>query len=101
MHLCLTSNKLPFLHTIKDQKSSFSLEMDFSRETSNPNPNYTFCPENFDPMAQFELSDYLMLDDGGFEEDTSSQSMASSEKSLGGANEISGATSKTSDMQVK
>ncbi|XWS33247.1 hypothetical protein CRYUN_Cryun22dG0065000 [Craigia yunnanensis] len=73
--------------------------MDFSHETSNPNSNYTCFPENFDPMAQFELSDYLMLDDGVFEEDTSSQSMASSEKVLGGANEISGATSKNSNMQ--
>ena len=74
--------------------------MDFSHENSNPNPNYTFLSEKFDPMAEFELSDYLMLDDGVFEEDTSSQSMASSEKGLGGANKINSATSKTSNMQV-
>ncbi|XVF17121.1 hypothetical protein REPUB_Repub10bG0091900 [Reevesia pubescens] len=76
--------------------------MDFSRENSTPNPNYTFFPENFDPMTEFELSDYLMLDDAGvFEEDTSSQSMASSEKAMGGANEISGATSKNSNIKCK
>ncbi|XP_022752017.1 probable WRKY transcription factor 51 [Durio zibethinus] len=75
--------------------------MDFSRESSNPNPNYTFFPENFDPMVQFELSDYLMVDDGVFKEDTSSHNMASSEKGLGGANEISGATSKNSNIKCK
>ena len=74
--------------------------MDFSHENSNPNPNYTFFPENFDPMAEFQLSDYLILDGGGFEEDKSSESMASSEKGMGGANEISGATSRNSNMQV-
>ncbi|XWS29443.1 hypothetical protein CRYUN_Cryun24cG0030100 [Craigia yunnanensis] len=72
--------------------------MDFSHENSNPNPNYTFFPENIDPMAEFELSDYLMFDGGVFEEDRLSQSMASSEKGMGGANEISGATSKTKIM---
>ncbi|XP_022739823.1 probable WRKY transcription factor 51 [Durio zibethinus] len=91
-------SKFPFLHTIKRPKAKvqLSFEMDFSHENSNPNPNYTFFSENFDPMAEFELSDYLMLDGGAFEEDTSSQSMASPEKGMGGANEICGATSKNS-----
>ncbi|XVE86654.1 hypothetical protein DITRI_Ditri18aG0051900 [Diplodiscus trichospermus] len=73
--------------------------MDFSHENSNPNSNHTFFPENFDPMmTDFELSDYLMFDGGGFEEDTSSQSMASPDKVMGGANEASGATSKNSNI---
>ncbi|MBA0819832.1 hypothetical protein Gohar_022122 [Gossypium harknessii] len=51
--------------------------MDFSRESSNPNLNITFYPDNLDPVTEFELSDYLMLDGGVFEEDSSSQSIAS------------------------
>lgn len=74
--------------------------MDFSWESSNPNLNITFYPDNLDPVTEFELSEYLMLDGGIFEEDSSSQSMASSEKGLGGANEMSGATSKTPILQV-
>ncbi|MBA0570218.1 hypothetical protein Golob_003898 [Gossypium lobatum] len=75
--------------------------MDFSPDSSNPNLNITFYPDNLDPVTEFELSDYLMLDGGVFEEDSSSQSIASSEKGLGGANEISGATSKTPIMQTE
>ncbi|KAB2008640.1 hypothetical protein ERO13_D10G104700v2 [Gossypium hirsutum] len=75
--------------------------MDFSRESSNPNLNITFYPDNLDPVTEFELSDYLMLDGGVFEEDSSSQSIASSEKGLGGGNEISGATSKTPIIKCK
>ncbi|MBA0871738.1 hypothetical protein Goshw_029549 [Gossypium schwendimanii] len=63
--------------------------MDFSPDSSNPNLNITIYPDNLDPVTEFELSDYLMLDGGVFEEDSSSQSIASSEKGLGGANEIS------------
>ncbi|KAL4291901.1 hypothetical protein GQ457_14G002960 [Hibiscus cannabinus] len=59
--------------------------MDFSGESSNPNPNYTSYPENFDLIIELELPDYLMLDDEVLEED-------SSEKALGGANENSGAS---------
>ncbi|MBA0653906.1 hypothetical protein Goklo_021005, partial [Gossypium klotzschianum] len=55
--------------------------MSFSpTDHSNPNPNSIFFPENPDPMADFELSDYLMLDAGVFEDDTS-------EKGMGVANE--------------
>ncbi|XP_007048143.2 PREDICTED: probable WRKY transcription factor 51 [Theobroma cacao] len=75
--------------------------MDFSHENSNPNPSYTFFPESFDPMPEFELADYLMLDDCPFEEDTSSQSMASSEKGMGGANGFSGATSRNTNIICK
>ncbi|MBA0742214.1 hypothetical protein Gogos_015293, partial [Gossypium gossypioides] len=59
---------------------------------SNPNPNSIFFPENPDPMADFELSDYLMLDAGVFEDDTS-------EKGMGVANES--ATPKHSNMQIE
>ncbi|KAK5792896.1 probable WRKY transcription factor 51 [Gossypium arboreum] len=75
--------------------------MDFSRESSNPNLNITFYPDYLDPVTEFELSDYLMLDGGVFEEDSSSQSIESLEKGLGGANEVSGATSKTPIIKCK
>ncbi|TYJ10553.1 hypothetical protein E1A91_A11G215000v1 [Gossypium mustelinum] len=56
--------------------------MDFSPNGhSNPKPNSIFFPENPDPMADFEISDYLILDAGVFEDDTS-------EKGMGVANEI-------------
>ncbi|GMI86639.1 WRKY DNA-binding protein 51, ARABIDOPSIS THALIANA WRKY DNA-BINDING PROTEIN 51 [Hibiscus trionum] len=72
--------------------------MDFSPQNSNSNPNNTFSPENPNPIPDFQLSDYLMLDDCIFDEDTqSSQSMASSEKGMAAATESStGATSKNS-----
>ncbi|XVF15051.1 hypothetical protein REPUB_Repub09cG0116100 [Reevesia pubescens] len=98
LHQCLPS--FPSHTHYQRPKSSFPLDqMDFSHQNSNPNPNnYTFLPESFDPLTEFELSDYLMFGEGVFEEDTSSQSMASSEKGMGGVNEISGAsaTSKNS-----
>ncbi|MBA0875509.1 hypothetical protein Goshw_002255, partial [Gossypium schwendimanii] len=66
--------------------------MSFSpTDHSNPNPNSIFFPGNPDPMADFELSDYLMLDAGVFEDDTS-------EKGMGVANES--ATPKHSNMQL-
>ncbi|OMP02559.1 hypothetical protein COLO4_10998 [Corchorus olitorius] len=80
--------------------------MNFSHESSNPNPNFPFFPQNYDPMTEFELSDYLMFDDTVFEEDSSSQSMASPEMGMGGASnniEINGATAaspRSSNMQV-
>ncbi|XP_022773854.1 probable WRKY transcription factor 50 [Durio zibethinus] len=75
--------------------------MDFSHKNSNPNPNYTCFSGNSDPVAELELSDYLILDDGFFEEDNLSQSMASSEKGIGGANVVSGATSKNTNIKSK
>ncbi|XP_039033734.1 probable WRKY transcription factor 51 [Hibiscus syriacus] len=56
-------------------------------------------PENFDPTTEFELSDYLVPDDRGFKEDSLSENMASSDKALGGANEISGAIPKNSIIE--
>lgn len=72
--------------------------MDFSpTHHSNPNPNSIFFPENSDPIADFELSDYHMLDAGVFEDDKS-------EKGMGVANESetsgASATPKHSNMQV-
>ncbi|KAK8652751.1 hypothetical protein V6N13_126776 [Hibiscus sabdariffa] len=68
--------------------------MDFSPQ----NPNYTFFPDNLNPMPdfQFQLSDFLMLDEDTY----SAQSRASPEKGMAAATEYSGATSKnTSNMQ--
>ncbi|XP_039009476.1 probable WRKY transcription factor 50 [Hibiscus syriacus] len=69
--------------------------MDFSGEGSS------LYPENFDPTTEFELSDYLVLDDRGFKEDSSSENTASSEKALRGANEISCAIPKNSIIEKK
>ncbi|PPS20164.1 hypothetical protein GOBAR_AA00411 [Gossypium barbadense] len=71
--------------------------MDFSPNGhSNPKPNSIFFPENPDPMADFEISDYLILDAGVFEDDTS-------EKGMGVANESetsgASATPEHSNMQ--
>ncbi|KAB2058069.1 hypothetical protein ES319_A11G209700v1 [Gossypium barbadense] len=73
--------------------------MDFSPNGhSNPKPNSIFFPENPDPMADFEISDYLILDAGVFEDDTS-------EKGMGVANESetsgASATPEHSNMQKK
>ncbi|KAH1082787.1 hypothetical protein J1N35_022548 [Gossypium stocksii] len=73
--------------------------MDFSpTDHSNPNPNSIFFPENPDPMADFELSDYLMLDAAVFEDDTS-------EKGTGVTNESetsgASATPKHSNIRCK
>lgn len=88
-------NKLPSLqNSIKDQKSRFSLKMDFSHQNPNSNPNYTFFPESVNPMPDFEVSDYLDLDGSIFDDDTSS------EKGMAAATELSGATSKNSNRQV-
>ncbi|WRX09822.1 hypothetical protein QQP08_002309 [Theobroma cacao] len=97
-HLCQTGFPC---YTLSKTAVQLSFVMDFCHENSNPNPSYTFFPESFDPMPEFELADYLMLDDCPFEEDTSSQSMGSSEKGMGGANGFSGATSRNTNMQVK
>ncbi|MBA0551924.1 hypothetical protein Golob_022780 [Gossypium lobatum] len=51
-------------------------------------------------MPDFEVSDYLDLDGSIFDDDTSSQSMVSSEKGMAAATELSGATSKNSNRQV-
>ncbi|XP_017622476.2 probable WRKY transcription factor 51 [Gossypium arboreum] len=95
-------NKLPSLqNSIKDQKSRFSLKMDFSHQNPNSNPIYTFFPESVNPMPDFEVSDYLLLDGSIFDDDTSSQSMLSSEKGMAAATELSGATSKNCNIKCK
>ncbi|XP_039044959.1 probable WRKY transcription factor 51 [Hibiscus syriacus] len=73
--------------------------MDFSHQ----NPNYTFFPENLNPMPDFQLSDYLMLDDGILDDHDaySSKSMASLEKVTTAATDLSGATSKNSNIKYK
>ncbi|PPR98737.1 hypothetical protein GOBAR_AA21933 [Gossypium barbadense] len=63
--------------------------MDFSHQNPNSNPNYTFFPESVNPMPDFEVSDYLLLDGSIFDDDTSSQSMLSSEKGMAAATELS------------
>ncbi|TYI57043.1 hypothetical protein E1A91_D11G252500v1 [Gossypium mustelinum] len=89
--LNLTSFPLP--KDYQKTKVQLSLQMSFSlTDHSNPNPNSIFFPENPDPMADFELSDYLMLDAGVFEDDTS-------EKGMGVANES--ATPKHSNIRCK
>lgn len=69
----------------------------------NPNPNncYSHFTENKDPQAEFQVSDYLLLDDG-FEDDDSS-SMVSSEQLVSGSSTgySTGATSRNTSMQVK
>ncbi|XP_039015353.1 probable WRKY transcription factor 51 [Hibiscus syriacus] len=77
--------------------------MDFSHQNPNFNPNYTFFPETPNPMSDFQFSDYLMLDDSIFDDDDaySPQSMASTEKDMAAATELSGATSKNSNIKCK
>ncbi|GLT68911.1 hypothetical protein SLA2020_411040 [Shorea laevis] len=83
--------------------------MDFSANPS-PNPNNNFAVGNIDFYPEFELPDFLMLDDGGFEEEdhSSSQSMVSSEykrkgsgSGSGGPNGSNDATSRNSDIKYK
>ncbi|THG23966.1 hypothetical protein TEA_004689 [Camellia sinensis var. sinensis] len=67
----------------------------------NPNPNLTCTYQNtefFDTLPDFELSDYLMLEDGT-EGDLSSQNVTSSDNVTGGSVESAGATSTNSNMQ--
>lgn len=78
--------------------------MDFHQ---NPNPNWTNFPANMDPPMDFELSDYLMLEDGVDHQlgSLSPQSFQSPENfeadtGAGGSSETSGATSRNHDMQV-
>lgn len=68
----------------------------------NPNHYYSYFREGFDPPAtEFQVSDYLVLDDGFAEDESSSQSMASSEQVPGGSpTGYSGATSRNNGMQV-
>ncbi|XAR73273.1 hypothetical protein NMG60_11007190 [Bertholletia excelsa] len=58
----------------------------------NPNPNH--LNQSIDPFPEFELSDYLMLEDGSEEGDLSSQNMASSDNVTSGSIDSPAATSK-------
>lgn len=68
----------------------------------NPKHDFSYFNEGFDPPAtEFQVSDYLMLDDGFGEDNSSSQSMASSEQVPSGSSSgYSGATSRNNSMQV-
>ena len=75
----------------------------------NPNPNWINFPAKIDPPMDFELSDYLVLEEGVDQLDwLSSQSFPSSENfatsgGAGGSSEtsnMSGATSRNTNMQV-
>ncbi|KAJ6353578.1 hypothetical protein OIU76_002573 [Salix suchowensis] len=69
----------------------------------NPNHYYSYFREGFDPPAtEFQVSDYLVLDDGFVEDESSSQSMASSEQVPGGSpTGYSGATSRNNGIKCK
>lgn len=76
-------------------------DMDYP-ETPNPNYNSARFNESFDPLsAEFQLSDYLVLDEVFDEQDSSSQSMISSEQFASGSSTgYGGATSRNNRMQV-
>ncbi|KAJ6398045.1 hypothetical protein OIU77_018952 [Salix suchowensis] len=69
----------------------------------NPNHYYSYLRDGFDPPAtEFQVSDYLVLDDGFVEDESSSQSMASSEQVPGGSpTGYSGATSRNNGIKCK
>ncbi|XP_061949511.1 probable WRKY transcription factor 51 [Populus nigra] len=76
--------------------------MDYAQ---NPKPsyNYSYINEGLDPWAiEFQPSDYLMLDDGFGEDDSSSQNMVSSEQVASGSSTgYSGATSRNNSIKCK
>lgn len=66
----------------------------------NPNLCGTHFSDNFDALPEFELSDFLLLDDGS-EEGFSPENMASSDNVIDGSIESVGASSSThSNMHV-
>ncbi|KAJ6929460.1 WRKY transcription factor 51 [Populus alba x Populus x berolinensis] len=69
----------------------------------NPNHDFSYFNEGFDPPAtEFQVSDYLMLDGGFGEDNSSSQSMASSEQVPSGSSSgYSGATSRNNSIKCK
>ena len=93
-----TSNK--YILTWSPLSFSLSLGMDHHHHLQKPNPNSTHLTGNIDTWLDFEVEDYLVLDDGS-EESFSSQNMASSDNVTGGFELASaGATSANSNMQV-
>ncbi|XP_030461911.1 probable WRKY transcription factor 51 [Syzygium oleosum] len=63
----------------------------------NPNPNYT-CFEEIVDLSEFELSDYLLLEND-FEEDLSAKTMASSEENFAGSSSNGFAHHKASERR--
>ncbi|KAF9681969.1 hypothetical protein SADUNF_Sadunf05G0058600 [Salix dunnii] len=84
---------------VKPRSPTLLHAMDFPDE--NPNHYHSYFREGFDPPAtEFQVSDYLVLDNGFVEDDSSSQSMASPEQVPGGSSTgYSGATSRNNSMQ--
>ncbi|KAJ6288974.1 hypothetical protein OIU76_024873 [Salix suchowensis] len=70
-------------------------------ENPKPNFNFSYIDEGLDPSTiEFQVSDYLMLDDGFAVDDSSSQSILSSEHVASGSSAgHSGATSRNNSMQ--
>ena len=74
-------------------------------ENPNSNLSNTNLTGNSDPWSlDFELSEYLMLEDHHHhhvvDQDSTSQSMASSEQVMGGSSGSTGATLRNNNMQV-
>ena len=71
-------------------------------ENPKPNYNFSYIDEGLDPSTiEFQVSDYLMLDDGFAVDHSSSQSILSSEHVASGSSAgYSGATSRNNSMQV-
>lgn len=63
----------------------------------DPNPNYA-CFEEIVDLSEFELSDYLLLEND-FEEDLSAKTMASSEENLAGSSSNGFAHHKASERR--
>ncbi|KAJ6678071.1 WRKY TRANSCRIPTION FACTOR PROTEIN 1-RELATED [Salix viminalis] len=72
-------------------------------ENPKPNYNFSYIDEGLDPSTiEFQVSDYLMLDDGFAADDSSSQSILSSEHVAGGSSAgYSGATSRNNSIKHK
>ncbi|KAJ8769557.1 hypothetical protein K2173_005160 [Erythroxylum novogranatense] len=69
----------------------------------NPNLNHASFTDNIDPSLQLDMSDFLILDQG-FADDSSSQSLVSSNQLLGsGSNDGygTGATSRNTSSSIK
>ncbi|KAJ6378239.1 hypothetical protein OIU78_028476 [Salix suchowensis] len=72
-------------------------------ENPKPNYNFSYIDEGLDPSTiEFQVSDYLMLDDGFAVDDSSSQSILSSEHVASGSSAgHSGATSRNNSIKHK
>ncbi|PNT27714.1 hypothetical protein POPTR_007G079800v4 [Populus trichocarpa] len=77
--------------------------MEYYPQNPKPSYNYSYINEGLDPWAiEFQPSDYLMLDDGFGEDDSSSQNMVSPEQVASGSSTgYSGATSRNNSIKCK